>query len=73
MKKIQLFMSALLLCGLSVFTSCSDSDDSPAPVQENERAVFEKQFSQDVQDMADEFRFDALSQTASSTFARILA
>lgn len=66
MKKIQLFMSALLLCGLSVFTSCSDSDDSPAPVQENERAVFEKQFSQDVQDMADEFRFDAISQTASS-------
>lgn len=66
MKKINLFMFALLFCGLSVFTSCSDSDDNPAPITEAERIVFEKQFSQDVQAMADEFRFEAAVQSTSS-------
>lgn len=66
MKKINLFVFALLFCGLSVFTSCSDSDDNPAPITQNERETFEKQFSQDMQTMADEFRFDAAAQTTSS-------
>lgn len=66
MKKTNLFMSALLFCGLSVFTSCSDSDDNPAPAPVTEREVFEKQFSQDLQTMADEFRFDAAVETTSS-------
>ena len=70
MKKIQLFMSALLLCGLSVFTSCSsdsDSDDNGSKdVRETERIVFEKQFTQDLQAAADGMKFDAAAKASSS-------
>ena len=66
MKKSYLIMATLLLCGLSVFTACSDEQDNPAPAPSEERAVFEKQFSQDLQAMADEFRFDAAQETTAS-------
>ena len=67
MKKISYFMSALLLCGLCAFSSCSDSDDNTAKTdRDSERVIFEKQFTQDLQTMADEFRFDAAQQTCSS-------
>ena len=60
-------MSALLLCGLCAFSSCSDSDDNTAKTdRDSERVIFEKQFTQDLQTMADEFRFDAAQQTCSS-------
>ena len=61
-------MSALLCCGLGVFTSCNEVKDNPAPDPNDysERIVFEKQFSKDLQAMADEFRFEAAMKTTAS-------
>lgn len=70
MKKNHFIMSALLFCGLSVFTACSDVKDNPVPEPPvptvNERAVFEEQFSKDLQAMADGFRFEAAMKTTFS-------
>ena len=68
MKANHLIMSALLCCGLGVFTSCNEVKDNPAPDPDDysERIVFEKQFSKDLQAMADEFRFEAAMKTTAS-------
>ena len=62
MKKNHLLMSAMLFCGLSLFTSCSEEKDNPAPTPVEpavERTVFEQQFSKDLQVVADEFRLES--------------
>jgi hypothetical protein len=67
MKKINLIMSTILFCGLGLFTACSEKDNvAPETVTSTDRAVFEKQFSKDLQVMADEFRFEAAMQTTAS-------
>lgn len=67
MKKNQLIMSTLLFCGLALFSACSEKDNpAPEPVTPEERVVFEKQFSQDLQAMADQFRLESATQAMSS-------
>ncbi len=68
MKTKHLIMSTLLFCGLTVFTACTEIQDNPAPdvVVYGERAVFEKQFSKDLQAMADEFRFESVVKATGS-------
>jgi len=69
MKKImQWVMATTLVCGQFVFTACTDTKDNPAPEPSNydERAMFEEQFSKDLQAMADEFRFEASMQITAS-------
>lgn len=68
MKKKHFLMSTLLFCGLSLFTACTADKDNPVEPQPNEtdRVIFEQQFSKDLQDVADEFRFEsAMKATAS--------
>ena len=68
MKTNRLILSTLFICGLSVFTSCSDTKDNPASNQSDrdERVVFEDQFSKDLQAMADDFRFDAATKAVAT-------
>ena len=68
MKKNHFLMSTLMFCGLSLFTACTADKDNPVEPQPNEtdRVIFEQQFSKDLQDVADEFRFEsAMKATAS--------
>ena len=60
-------MSTLLFCGLTLFSACSEKDNpAPEPVTPEERVVFEKQFSQDLQAMADQFRLESATKAMSS-------
>ena len=60
-------MSTLLCCGLGAFTSCNNTFDNPTPeTAAVERYVFEEQFSEDLQAMADEFRFESAIQASTS-------
>ena len=68
MRKKHLLLSTLLFCGIGLFSSCTEEKDNPVPtpVVNEDRVVFENQFSRDLQTMADEFRFESLMQTTAS-------
>ena len=58
MKKISLWMmAAILICGASVFTSCSESSDNPAPENAKDRKEFIKHTRENLKDIAENLNF----------------
>ena len=58
MKKISLWMmAAILICGASVFTSCSESSDNPAPENAKNRKEFIKHTRENLKDLAENMNF----------------
>lgn len=58
-------ISAALICGASVLTSCSENDnpvEPEKPVVSADRQAFEKEFSSALQKSAEQIRFDAIKQ-----------
>ena len=58
-------ISAALICGASVLTSCSENDnpvEPEKPVVSADRQAFEKEFSNALQKSAEQIRFDAIKQ-----------
>ena len=58
MKKMKnLVLAATLICGASVFTSCSESSDNPAPENAKNRKEFIKHTRENLKDMAENLNF----------------
>ncbi len=59
MKKISLWMmAAILICGATVFTSCSDSEDNPSQEQaKKDRKEFIKHTRENLKDLAENLNF----------------
>ena len=59
MKKISLWMmAAILICGATVFTSCSDSEDNPSQEQaKKDRKEFIKHTRENLKDIAENLNF----------------
>ena len=50
-------MAAILICGASVFTSCSESSDNPAPENAKDRKEFIKHTRENLKDIAENLNF----------------
>ena len=61
MKKISLWMmAAILICGATVFTSCSDSEDNPSQEQaKKNRTEFIKHTRENLKDIAENLNFSS--------------
>ena len=58
MKKMKnLVLAATLICGASVFTSCSESSDNPAPENTKNRKEFIKHTRENLKDLAENLNF----------------
>ena len=58
MKKMKnLVLAATLICGASVFTSCSESSDNPAPENAKNRKEFIKHTRENLKDLAENLNF----------------
>ena len=67
MKKLNQWMTAaILFCGFQLFAACTASQDNPAepvkPEVNQDRQAFEAEFSNSLQSVAEEMRFDAAKQ-----------
>ena len=60
MKKLMNWMlAATLICGASVFTSCSESSDNPAPENAKNRKEFIKHTRENLKDIAENLNFSS--------------
>ena len=56
-KMMHLVLAATLICGASVFTSCSESSDNPAPENAKNRKEFIKHTRENLKDLAENMNF----------------
>ena len=56
-KMMNLVLAATLICGASVFTSCSESSDNPAPENAKNRKEFIKHTRENLKDLAENLNF----------------
>ena len=56
-KYFGLMLAATLICGASVFTSCSESSDNPAPENAKNRKEFIKHTRENLKDLAENLNF----------------
>ena len=58
-KMMHLVLAATLICGASVFTSCSESSDNPAPENAKNRKEFIKHTRENLKDIAENLNFSS--------------
>ena len=58
-KMMHLVLAATLICGASVFTSCSESSDNPAPENAKNRKEFIKHTRENLKDLAENLNFNS--------------
>ena len=56
---MQWMIAAILICGATVFTSCSNSEDNPAPENAKNRKEFIKHTRENLKDLAENMNFNS--------------